>query len=119
MKPKEALSYCSNAVSVCEARVQRLKLELANAQTEGADAPGSSGAASTAEGKQPEPETNGRMKEVQQEADDLGKDDEMEEKSGAESTVTEIRDIEELLVDLRDKVKLCHYSITCPVVGCS
>lgn len=102
LKPKEALSYCSNAVAVCEARVQRLKQELANAQ---AEAPGSSGAATSAEGKQPEPETNGRMKEVQKE--DNGKDhegnEEMEEKSGRESVVTEIKDIEELLVDLRDK----------------
>lgn len=67
------------------------------------------------EGKQTEPATNGRMREIQQETDDLVKYDgvngDAEEKSGAESMLTEIKDIEELLVDLRDKVKLCHYCI--------
>jgi len=71
----------------------------------------SSGDASTEEGKQPEVETNGRMKEIQHETDDLVKDDEgdegMEEKSGVESMATEIKDLEELLVDLRDKVGFC------------
>lgn len=65
------------------------------------------------EEKQPEPETNGRMKGVEQETDDLVKDDQvnndMEEKSRAESMITEIKDIEELLVDLKDKVRLCYY----------
>ncbi|KAG0621756.1 hypothetical protein M758_3G045600 [Ceratodon purpureus] len=105
LKPKEALKYCSCAVAVCEARVQRLKHELAKTQGEGVDPLGSPGTAS--EGKQPEPETNGRMKGIEQETDDLVKDDEakddMEEKSGPESMATEIKDIEDLLVDLKDK----------------
>jgi uncharacterized protein YoxC len=73
---------------------------------------GSSEAAS--EGKQPESQTNGRMKGIEQETDNLVKDnqakDDMEEKSGAESMVTEIKDIEELLVDLKDKVRFCYHS---------
>lgn len=95
-----------------------MKQELANAQ---AEAPGSSGAATSAEGKQPEPETNGRMKEVQEE--DNGKDhegnEEMEEKSGTESVVTEIKDIEELLVDLKDKVKYLYkfFDMSCCILS--
>ena len=95
---------------MCEARLQRLKHEVANAQVEGADALGSSG--TTSAGKQPELETNGRMKGIEQETDDFIKDDEsndnMEVKSGAESMATEIKDIEELLVDLKDKVRFCY-----------
>lgn len=73
----------------------------------------SSGAAS--EGKQPEPQTNGRMKGIKKETDDPVKDDQaeddMEEKSGADSMATEIKDIEELLVDLKDKVRFCYPSL--------
>ncbi|CAM6036677.1 unnamed protein product [Sphagnum compactum] len=32
LKPKEALGYCNHAVAICEARVQRLKEELAEAK---------------------------------------------------------------------------------------
>nr|XP_024382994.1 uncharacterized protein LOC112285889 isoform X2 [Physcomitrium patens]PNR49665.1 hypothetical protein PHYPA_011561 [Physcomitrium patens] len=106
LKPKEALTYCSNAVAVCESRLLRLQHELANLQTEGVDAPGSSGAPFSLDNKQPEPPINRTMEEIHHSSDDVVQNDQanpVEEKSGAESKATEIEDIKELLVDLKHK----------------
>ncbi|XP_024364543.1 uncharacterized protein [Physcomitrium patens] len=102
LKPKEALIYCSNAVAVCEARVQRLKHEINNVHTEGVDALGTSEAASVVDVEHSEPQTNGSMKATEHDNDEVINPP-TEEKSAAESKVNEIKDIEDLLVDLKDK----------------
>lgn len=56
-----------------------------------------------------EPQTNGSMKATEHDNDEVINPP-TEEKSAAESKVNEIKDIEDLLVDLKDKVKSCSIS---------
>lgn len=56
-----------------------------------------------------EPQTNGSMKATEPDNDEVIHPP-TEEKSAAESNVTEIKDLEDLLVDLKDKVESCSLS---------
>ncbi len=117
LKPKEALGYCNHAVAICEARVQRLKEELAEAKSNLARAvlPGVPEAGDKAkslkalidERTSEGPEENSEMFATADKAL-LAKED---QEDLVVALDVEIKEIEESLVDLREKVGFdCFWS---------
>jgi hypothetical protein len=110
LKPKEALGYCNNAVAICEARVQRLKEELAGAKSQQTQAelqgvPEASEKAGSLSVLKDESTTEGPEgnSELSAPADEVlpAKEDQEDIVVALEA---EIKDIEESLLDLREKV---------------
>lgn len=108
LKPKEALGYCNNAVSICEARVQRLKQELAEAKIQQVRLPGPLEAAFGEEGKQLKLLEDERREAGQDNSEDNINGDETrhdkDHKVAVAALDAEIKEIEESLVDLKEKV---------------
>ncbi|KAH8956514.1 hypothetical protein BDL97_07G042500 [Sphagnum fallax] len=120
LKPKEALGYCNNAVAICEARVQRLKEELAGAksqqtQAELQGAPEASEKAGSLSVLKDESTTEGPEgnSELSVPADEIlpAKEDQEDIVVALEA---EIKDIEESLLDLREKADELKEMATAP-----
>ncbi|CAK9882777.1 unnamed protein product [Sphagnum jensenii] len=120
LKPKEALGYCNHAVAICEARVQRLKEELAEAKSNLAQAvlPGVLEAGDKAkslkalidERTSEGPEENSEMFATADKAL-LAKED---QEDLVVALDVEIKEIEESLVDLREKADELKEMATAP-----
>ncbi|CAK9879667.1 unnamed protein product [Sphagnum jensenii] len=120
LKPKEALGYCNNAVAICEARVQRLKEELAGAKNQQTQAelqgvPEASEKAGSLSVLKDESTTEGPEgnSELSAPADEVlpAKEDQEDIVVALEA---EIKDIEESLLDLREKADELKEMATAP-----
>ncbi|CAK9275979.1 unnamed protein product [Sphagnum jensenii] len=120
LKPKEALGYCNNAVAICEARVQRLKEELAGAKSQQTRAelqgvPEASEKAGSLSVLKDESTTEGPEgnSELSAPADEVlpAKEDQEDIVVALEA---EIKDIEESLLDLREKADELKEMATAP-----